>query len=370
MLTRAYAVSDPHTMDDPEYVTGLRAAISAALTYGLAAIELGQDRYVPIPPAVLAQARQAARSGVNLDTVLRRYFAGYTLLGDFVMQEAEGGEPLGIGQVHRFERDQAALFDRLLVAITDEYAREAQGCLKSSEERRAERVRQLLAGQPLDTSQLGYEIEAWHIGVLISGPGAAEGIGVLAAALDRRLLLVSGGEETSWAWLGGRREVNSTEVERLVSAGWPTSTSLAVGEPGYGLAGWRLSHRQARAAMPVVQRGSEKQVRYADVALLASMLQDDLLTTSLRQLYLVPLEAERDGGEVLRKTLRAFFAAERQVSSAAAALGVKRHTVTNRLRAVEERLERPLTSCAEELAAALRLEDLGVWDRSKADSST
>ena len=30
---------------------------------------------------MLAQARSAARNGVSLDTVLRRYFAGYSLLG-------------------------------------------------------------------------------------------------------------------------------------------------------------------------------------------------------------------------------------------------------------------------------------------------
>ena len=42
-------------------------------------------------------------------------------------------------------------------------------------------------------------------------------------------------------------------------------------------------------------RGPEPFVRYVDVALLAAVLQDDLLATSLRKLYLEPLEAERDG---------------------------------------------------------------------------
>jgi DNA-binding PucR family transcriptional regulator len=89
------------------------------------------------------------------------------------------------------------------------------------------------------------------------------------------------------------------------------------------------------------------------------MFQDDLLATSLRQLYLEPLAEERDGGETLRETLRAYFAAERNVSSAAAALSVNRHTVTSRLRTIEKRLGRPLSTCATEIDAALRLEDLG-----------
>jgi DNA-binding PucR family transcriptional regulator len=89
------------------------------------------------------------------------------------------------------------------------------------------------------------------------------------------------------------------------------------------------------------------------------MLGDDLLTTSLRRLYLAPLSDERDGGAVLRETLRAYFAADRNGASAAAALRVTRQTVNNRLRVIEERLERPLSACATELEAALRLDDLG-----------
>jgi DNA-binding PucR family transcriptional regulator len=120
-----------------------------------------------------------------------------------------------------------------------------------------------------------------------------------------------------------------------------------------------LTHQQASAALPIALRSPEPFVRYADVALLASILQDDLLASSLRELYLDPLERERDGGEVARRTLRAYFAAERNVSSAAVALGVKRHTVTNRLRTIEQRLGRPLNDCASEVDTALRLEDLG-----------
>jgi DNA-binding PucR family transcriptional regulator len=49
---------------------------------------------------------------------------------------------------------------------------------------------------------------------------------------------------------------------------------------------------------------------------------------------------------------------DRNVTSAAAALGVNRHTVSNRLRAVESRIGRPISSCVAEIDAALRLEDL------------
>jgi DNA-binding PucR family transcriptional regulator len=70
------------------------------------------------------------------------------------------------------------------------------------------------------------------------------------------------------------------------------------------------------------------------------------------------LEAERDGGEVAIETLCAYFAAERNVSSAAIGLGVQRHTVTNRLRAIEERIGRPLSTWAAEIETLLCLEGL------------
>jgi PucR C-terminal helix-turn-helix domain len=42
----------------------------------------------------------------------------------------------------------------------------------------------------------------------------------------------------------------------------------------------------------------------------------------------------------------------------AAILGVSRQTVTNRLRAIEQRLGRPLGTCANELEVSLQLEGL------------
>lgn len=98
--------------------------------------------------------------------------------------------------------------------------------------------------------------------------------------------------------------------------------------------------------------------RYSDVCLLAAGIKDDVLIESLRDLYLAPLERGPAGGRALRATLRAYFAARSNASSAAAALAVTRQTVTKRLRRVEEELGIPLESCARELELALELDDL------------
>jgi hypothetical protein len=300
VLTRTYAVSDLTEAMDPEYADGLRAAVSAAVAYGLTAVELGTERPPPVPVILLAQARLAARNGIGLDTVLRRYCAGHALLDDFLVEEAERSGLKGAA-LQRLLRAQAALIDRLLAAVSEEYVRETDSRRDTSEERRAERVERLLGGELLDTSGLAYDFEGHHLGAIASGPGAAKALGDLAGSLDRHLLLVRRGGGTVWAWLGSRRRTDPAELECLATSTLPPGVSLAIGEPGESLPGWRLTHQQARAALPIALRSLRGHVRYADVALLAATLQDDLLSTSLRQLYLAPLEQERDGGKTCAK---------------------------------------------------------------------
>jgi hypothetical protein len=358
-LARVYGVSDPLGSAAPDYLEGLRVAVGAALDYALAAVELGEKRSAQIPTVLLAQARLAARVGIGLDTVLRRYFGGFTLFGDFLLQEIETGPALDCAPLRRQLGSQNAQFDRLIAAVAEEFAHAREEAPGSPLQRRAERVKRLLAGELLDVSELDYDFDGHHVGLVATGPEALAAVRGLAVALEQRALIVPAEAETVWAWLGARRPLDPAEICEFLSRQWPAGVSLTVGECGRKLPGWRFTHRQAAAALPIALSGPSSCVRYAEVTLLASMLRDDLLAASLQQLYLAPLAAERDGGLALRETLRAYFTAEGNVTSAAAALGVNRHTVSNRLQTIEERLNRPLRSCATELDAALQLEDLG-----------
>jgi hypothetical protein len=362
VMTRVYSVSDTKDLD-PTYAEGLKAAVAAAVDYGLVAIELGEERSSPPPPILLAQARMAARNGIGLDTVLRRYFAGHALLGDFLVEEAEGGRLLRGAALQKLLRTQAALFDRLIAAISEQHGMEFQELQLDSSARR--RIEQLLNGELVDTTDLLYDFDGHHLGVVAQGVEAKDAISALAARLDRRLLCVQYDRDTLWVWLGGRGATEPEDLDRALTEIKLGRASLALGEQGHGLSGWRLSHRQARAALSIALRGLKPIVRYAEVALLASILQDDLVAESLYEIYLMPLEDKREGGETLRETLRAYFVAERNAASTAAALGVTRQTVNNRLRTAEHRLGRPLRACASELEAALRLDDLRPFPSGK-----
>jgi hypothetical protein len=353
-LTRVYAVSDSSAAD-PAYLDGLRVAVSDALDYGFEALERGENRAPPIPISLLAQARIAARNGVSLDVVLRRYFAGYTLMGDLVVQEAETMD-VSSRVLKSLLRSHGATFDRLLKLVTEEFRREERAAEEAVDRSRGERVKRLLRGELLDPTLVGYDFGGFHTGLILVGEDAETTLRPLAAAMDRRLLMCDWPDGIVWAWLGGRHLDPGELWSRF--EGFPGRARLAVGEPGEGITGWRQTHRQAKAAFSILLRSEERAVRYGDVALLVSALQDELLVSSLRSLYLAPLEGERDGGKVARETLRAYFAVGRNVSSAAAMLGVSRQAVANRLRQIEERLGQPIERLTVELDMALRLEEL------------
>jgi len=366
LRARVYAISDPAETADPEYADGLRAALDAALEYGLAGIEAGAGRLPPIPATLLAQARMAARNAVSLEIVLRRYFGGYSLLGDFLI-EAAHAEEMNASRLKRILRTQATLFDRLIAEVSEEYGREREARVNSPSERRLAYVRSLLSGEMLDASELNYNLAAWHVAAIVKGGDAIGALGELAAALDRRLLAVKSDELTAWAWLGGRRKLQVQEIECAVSASWPKQITIVIGEPAFGIGGWRFTHRQARAALPIALTNSGPMTRYGDVALLASAIGDEVLATSLREIYIAPLAEERDGGVTLRETLLAYFDARRHVSATASSLGVSRQTINSRLRAVEARIGRPIDACAVDIEIALRLERLSIRQVFRAD---
>jgi PucR C-terminal helix-turn-helix domain/GGDEF-like domain len=347
---------DPADGEDGEYVAGAHAAIREAVDYGLGAIERGEEWFGSIPPATVAQARRAARNGVKLDKVLLRNNAGHTVLEDFVVQEVDLAHQ---GAVLRgVFGTLGAMLDHFTALLAHEYQREVERTARSPELRRTELVQRLLAGAPVDTEALRYELDAVHVGLIAVGAKAKESVRALAGGLGRELLSVSPDEDTVWAWLGGRRALEVADIERVLMAREPTAVSLAVGGPGSGIDGWRLTHRQAEAAMLVAQRRPQTLTRYADVSLLAAVLRDSELASSLVEVHLSPLDGHRDSA-ASRETLRAYFAAGCNAATAAAALRVDRHTVERRLHTIETRLGCQLQSCRAELEVALSLEELG-----------
>jgi sugar diacid utilization regulator len=239
-------------------------------------------------------------------------------------------------------------------------AHEREHAAGPHEQHREDLIRRLLTGVHVDLAeagQLGYELDAWHLGIVATGARATRALRDLKAALGCELLLVNHGE-SFWAWLGRSSPIKTADLGRMLSRGRDTNVQLAFGEPGVGVEGWRLTHHQAREARGVAIHLPQRLTWYADVLLLAAALRNDTMASSLKQKYLAPLRGEKDGGMALRKTLRAYIDAGCSATSAESKAGVGRHTVGDRVQKAEQLIGQSVRACLSELDMALRLEEL------------
>jgi PucR C-terminal helix-turn-helix domain len=351
-LIRVTGVGDLIGSDDPTYVAGLHAAVAAAVEYALS--DPAHDRAWP-PAAVLEQVRRAAELGVGLETVLCRLVAGHGSVVEFIMEEAyREGTP----DDHHLPRSMRRALEALLARLTEAAANEHRTALSLAAEspgrRRAKQVRQLVEGKPVDCRGLGYEFDdLWHLGMIATGPGSKEALAHLQMQVGGESLVVPEQAGGLWGWLGSSQRDRLAEIG-LLSGGLPAGVAITIGEPRQGLNGWRLTHREARAALPLL--GREGIVRCADVLLEAALLKDRELAGLLREVYLSPLDdLLRDSTDVIHETLRVYFASGHNVKVTAARLEVDRRTVWYRLDKVAKRLGCPPEIRRAELEVALRL---------------
>lgn len=337
---------------------GRRLLIRALVEYGAVAVERGERKCPPPPPAVQEHAREAAWSGVPPRIFHERYLAAKTVFNRFLRREAPSVEGFAEGLLAQVQESNDIVFERLFRFTGEELERERQKKRRSTATQQLERVQALLAGKLLEAPELSYDFESTHVGIVATGEGVSSHVRRTARSLGGQLLLAQPAPQRYWAWIGLRVDPSSAKLEDALLADCPPAARISLGEPGHGLAGWRRTHREAEAALPVADQRNQAIIRYSDVMVLAEMLSNDLLRGALESKYLAPLAVDRDGGELSKHTLRAYFSQNRQISSAATLLGVKRHTVRKRLDDVEARLGLAINSCAAELELALRIEAL------------
>jgi hypothetical protein len=356
VIHRALSVAPPSGREAPGYVEALRGAIPSAVEHAFDVIELGEERVGPTPAAIFVQAAASSRSEVGLEVVMRRYAAGYSTLSDFLQQEIVAVHGNSVHGYTALQRELTALFERFVGEVGATYRREEARPLPSPSQRRLERVRRLLAGELIDPGGLDYPLEGSHLAVIVSGTEPEAGASALAGRLDRRFLVGESSIGRCAVWLGGSRPLDPDDLNGALLVATEDGLRLSLGEPGTGVAGWRRTRRQAEAAHLAAERGADSVVRYRDVSLISAALRDPDLHHFLAETYVDPLGGYRSP---LGRTLIAFFEADRNASSAAAALGLARQTVASRVQIAEKRLGRPLAECAAQLETALRLAALG-----------
>jgi hypothetical protein len=340
----------------PIYVAGLRAAIREVILLAIEAIEADDDGDRPPPFAALAQARRAARSGVPLETVLRRYAAGeraflsaaLTLAAFDLSSEAYDAVRATLG----------ATVDGLMAAVAHEYELEQDRLRKAPDDPRFERIRRLLKGEVSLEEIAGYQLNIWHVAIVSEAALDRNVFGRITRSGGVQRLVVGAERGQTWAWLGASTSrAVETGLDELYRLTLPDQFTMGRGEPRFGMAGFCLSHQEAMIGLEAQGLLHQSIVRGAEAVLAVAVMRDSSFLEAIKASFLEPLDiAGSRAGVDLRRTVRAYLATGQNATNAAAKLGVERRTVASHIRICERAIGRTVEECHAQLQVALDVE--------------
>ena len=323
---------------------------------------------VVIPHQALEFLRGNVRRGIPLAALLRSYRLGHAWLWEHwsrtLQDRVEDSGELAAGQ------DQSSAFmfayvDRVSDAMVEEFGTERERLVRSASRLRAETVRAILGGEPVDeevaSRRLTYELRRYHLALRLSSTasevrGLERAVREAAATLgDSEPLVVPSGAARFDVWYGSFDPVATEVLERYEP---PPGVVVACGRSAERLAGFRASHAQALQAARVASLMDARApgvTSYARVELV-SLLADDLpRARAFVASELGPLAAHDEPVARLRDTALAFMRAGGRPTRVAKELYVHHNTVAYRVKRVEELLGRRLSERPVELLCALTL---------------
>ncbi|WP_212909829.1 CdaR family transcriptional regulator [Streptomyces sp. TS71-3] len=221
------------------------------------------------------------------------------------------------------------------------------------------------AGAPADPAWdalLGYRLGGTHVGVLLEATHRAQVDAVLRQAQSltgarERLLLPP--DTSQWtAWLGYRKAPPAGTLDALCAALRDSGLRAAVGRPHQGVAGFRMTHREALRAAGVRGKlaAAPMCISFGDVSLEDLLLHDPSLVAAFVNDELGPLADGTDRAARMRETLSVWLSCGTHTATATR-LGIHENTVRLRLNSVAEALGPRYLERKTELLVALRLSD-------------
>ena len=323
---------------------------------------------VVVPHEALAYMRGNVRRGIPLAALLRSYRLGHAWVWErwsqAMQDRVEDSGELAAGQDHS-SAFMFAYVDRVSDVLVEEFGSERERMLRSTTQLRAETVRAILGGEPVDeeaaSRRLGYDLRRHHIALRISCAsdavrGLERAVEEAAAALGPgEPLVVPSGAARFDAWCGAFETQATEALERYEP---PAGVLVAFGKPGKGIGGFRSSHAEALQAARIgsLTRGDQSAVTSYERVELVSLLAGDLARArAFVTGQLGPLASTAEPAERLRATVLAFLSSGGSATRVAKELFVHQNTVAYRVKRAEELLGRKVTARPIELTCALTL---------------
>jgi DNA-binding PucR family transcriptional regulator len=359
----------PALESDPVLAAYTHESTSANITRWVSAMVARPDAPVglDVPPQALDLARDVVRRGMERDALLSSYRLGQNVVWAAWMRAArdEGldGEDL-IGVLDAGSRSLFGYVDGVLSAIATQMEHERDELIGGALTRRRETVTLILDGAPIPearaSARLGYELArvhtatiAWSDGTALDQGALESSVGALSQALGAsRPFLVPAGASAVWAWISGAAP--DPDQLRAAAENVPAGIRVTLGASLPGIAGFRDSHVEARAAQRLLMRapGGPRFTTYADVQVVSLASQDAERAAAFVAATLGEL---RHADAELLETVRVYLQQDSNAARAAALLFTHRNTVLKRIGRADGLLPRPLAGNGFEVRLALEL---------------
>lgn len=318
----------------------------------------GRTAPIDVPPEALDVARTVGRRGMDLDTIFQSYRRGQNVAWRHFMAHATRVAPPGPPLVQLIEIASQRMFeyvDHVIACVIAAAQREREEVLGGAPARRAETIRLILDGAPLDSrrasERLGYDLSRRHTALILwaQSPGEVQGAletaaaNLARAAGARSPLTLSVGASALWAWLGTDADPPLEKLRGAIDNAQP-NVRVAVGPARPGISGFRRSHDAALAIQNLLvgHPGGARLAFYHDLEVTALAAQNRHRAAEFVATTLGPLAADTPDAARLRETLRVFLDEAENAPRAAARLHTHRNTVLQRVaRATEILGHRP-----------------------------
>jgi hypothetical protein len=363
------AVPEIAAIDDDDLRAELLASTSANVGQVLRLLTHGAGTADAVVPSdALAFLRGIVRRDIPLAALLRAYRLGHAWLWERwsqALQEriADSGE-LAAGQDHS-SAFMFAYVDKVCDVLVEEFGTERERMMRSAAQQRAETVRAILRGEPVDeeaaSRRLGYDLRPHHVALRVSC-GASEVRGLERAVTEAaatlaagRPLVVASGAVRFDVWCGSFDPPVSDRLERYEP---PPGVLIAFGRPAAGTAGFCRSHAeslQAARVRSLAPAGTAAVTSYARVELVSLLAGDLPRARTFVASQLGPLGSPAESSQRLRDTVLAYLVAGGSASRVAKDLFVHQNTVAYRVKKAEELLGRKVSEDSIELTCALKL---------------
>jgi hypothetical protein len=364
MASAALEGALPILRTDADLLSAARASSAAnlALVFSVLRGEVDAAEIDP-PPQAISFTRELARRNVPIAELERGYRVVQHALWRWAVGELRDRIADPVHLAAAIEELSAATFatgDALSALVMERYAQERERWVRSADAVRMAAVEQVLSGRTLDvpatSRRLRYELGLEHQAFVAWADGEDAVPETAAAAVGgARALLVPLGVGVIAGWA----PVGTLELDTATGG-----AAVAVGLPGMGARGFRLSHRQAMEARRVARtffsaRTSgrpRRPVAYADVGRLALLTHDLDQALEFAQRTLGRLAAGDRPTRRLAETLFVVLEEHGSPRRAGRRLGVHENTVAKRLRAIDGLMGAGPRPGAADLLAALTIQ--------------